>query len=240
MNVGRLPIRRFAGCLYFGGALLLVLTALDGCTTVAGSGPVTLVRVIDASSNAPPLDAYVATIPIAYNFVGPSISNYASMGPGPATITLDAHGTHTVLATLHGTFSASQQHSIYVTDLGTTFTANLLTDQNTSAPGGDISFRFLQQANATGPVDVYVIPNGTAITDAKPLIAALAPGSITTYMNVAAGTYSIVILPAGSTTGGYTSAATVFTGGQVRTFLIVDQQLLNSPPVNVLVADDVD
>jgi Domain of unknown function (DUF4397) len=239
MIFARLRTRRLAGNLCVVCALSLAAAVLTGCTSVAGSSPVTLVRVIDASSNAPALDAYVSTIPIALNFVGPSVSNYAFLGPGARTVRIDDHGTNTVAADLTGTFSASQQHTVYVTDLGASFTANLLTDQSAPAPDGDVSFRFLQQANATGAVDVYVIPDGTAIKDAKPLFAALAPGVVTPYINIPAGTYDIVIAAAGTTTGAYTSAATAFTAGQVRTLLIVDQRLVSTPPVNVIVANDV-
>lgn len=230
----RLAIRLGAFC-----ALPLVLAYISGCTSVAGSSPSTLVRVIDASTNAPPLDAYVSAVPIVDNIVGPSISNYAFLGPGVATVTLDAHGTHSVLAQMNGTFTAGEQHSIYITDQGSTFTTQLLTDQSSPAPPGFVSFRFVQQATTTGAVDVYLLPNGTAIADAKPLISSLAPGTITPYTTLPAGTYQLAVATAGTTKGAYTGVATAFTGGQVRTFLIVDQQLLSTPPVNVLVANDV-
>ncbi len=220
-------------------ALPLVLGALNGCTSVAGSDPSTMVRVIDASSNAQPLDAYVASVPIADNIVGPSISNYAFLGPGTSTVTLDAHGTHSVLAELNGTFLAGTQHSIYLTDQGSTFTAELLADQSSPAPAGFVSFRFVQQANQAGAVDVYLLPSGTAIADAKPLLASLAPGTITPYMNIPVGTYQLAVATAGTIKNAYTGVATAFMGGQVMTILIVDQQLLTTPPVNVLIANDV-
>jgi len=221
-------------------AASLLLAALGGCTSVAGSSPVTLLRVIDASTNAPALDAYAGTDPIALNFVGPSVSNYAILGPGAATIRLDTQGTHTALAELSGTLLASEEHTIYITDQGTSFQANLLSDQSAAAPAGFVSFRFLQQANATGAVDIYLLPDGAEIADAKPLIASVTPGTNTGYINLPAGTYEIAIAAAGTTKGAYTSSSTAFTSGQARTVLIVDQKLLSSPPVNVLIADDAD
>ncbi len=220
-------------------ALPFVLASLSGCTSVAGSSPSTRVRVIDASTNAPALDAYVSAVPIVDNIVGPSISNYAFLKPGVSSLTLDAHGTHSVLAQMNGTFAAGKQYSVYVADEGSTFTTQLLTDQNSPAPSGFVSFRFVQQATAAGPVDVYLLPSGTAIADAKPLLSSLAPGAVTPYMNIPAGTYQLAVATAGTTKGAYTGVATAFIGGQVRTILIVDQQLLSTPPVNVLVANDV-
>ncbi len=241
MDRVKLPTCRLAACLTIAGALL-VAAVLNGCTSIAGSTPVSRVRVIDASSNAPALDAYVSAAPIAIDVVGPSVTNYAFEGPGSATIKLDAHSssTTTVLQSLTATLEPNTQYSVFVTDQGRSYTATMLTDQSTAAPSGDVAFRFLQQANATGPVDVYVVPDGTDLTKAKPLFASLPAGSTTNYINIPVGDYDIAIAPAGVTTGAYISTGTTFTSGQVRTVLILDQQLLTTPPVTIIVADDVD
>jgi len=231
--------RKGLRCFSFAGLLLAALT-LPGCTAVAGSGPTTLVRIIDAAYNSQALDAYVASTPIAVNFAGPSIGNYAFLPPGAVTIKIVPTGKNTVLEQLSGTLLASQQHTVYVTGQGANLQATLLTDQNSPAPAGSFSVRFLQQAVSTGAVDIYFVPDGTEITDAKPLLSAVAPGAVTTYINVPAGTYDLIVVPAGTTKNAYTSAATMFTAGQARTMLILDSQLLNTPPVNVLVANDVD
>lgn len=239
MNQVESSRRRFAGNSFPLALLSIVALAISGCTTVAGSGPTTLVRVIDATYNSQALDAYVSSTPIAVNFAGPSISNYAFLPPGSATIKITPTGkSATVLAQLTTTLQASQQHTVYLTGQGTDFQLNLLNDQNTPAPSGSFSVRFLQQAVSTGPIDIYFIPDGTKLAAAKPLLSDLAPGTITSYTNVPAGTYDLVVVPAGTITNAYTSAATAFSSGQVITVLIVDQQLLSTPPVNVLVAND--
>jgi len=223
------------------GIVLSSLAAftLCGCSTVVGSGPTTLVRVIDAAYNSPALDAYVSATPIAVNFGGPSVSNYAFLPPAVATIKITPTGKSTALAQLSGTLEVSQQHTVYITGQGTDFQVTLLTDQSMAAPAGSFAVRFLQQAIATGAVDIYFVPDGTKIAAAKPVLSDLAPGTVTAYTNIPAGTYDLVVVPAGTTTNPYTSAATAFNSGQVNTMLIVDQQLLNTPPINVLVADDV-
>jgi hypothetical protein len=220
------------------GLLSVAALALCGCETVAGSKAVTLVRVIDASYNAPALDAYVSGTLIAVNFAAPSIGNYAFVPPGEATVSVDPTGKHTATASVTGSLLASEQHTLYITDSSTGYQATLLTDQNTPGPDSAVSIRFLQQAVSTGAVDVYLVPDGTKITDAKPLLTDLAPGTITAYLNIPAGTYDVVVAATGTTTGAYTSAATALVGGQVRTMLIVDSQLLSTPPVNVIVGDD--
>ncbi len=70
---------------------------------------------------------------------------------------------------------------------------------------------------------------------AKPLLTAVIPGTVSSYINVPIGTYAIVIFPTGTKTPAvdpvvYTSAPTQFLNGQVRTLLIVDQQLVKIQP----------
>jgi Domain of unknown function (DUF4397) len=218
----------------------VAVLSLCGCETVSGSHPVTLVRVIDASYHPDAYDAYIGSTPIAVNFAGPSVSNYAFQPPGVTTVNIVPTGKHNVVAQVMGTLLASQQHSVYITDQGADITATLLTDQNVAGPGGAVSLRFLQQATSTGPVDIYLVPDGTKIADAKPLFSALAPGMVTSYLNVPPGNYDVLVAVAGTVTMAttYTSPAMDLTAGQVRTMLIVDQQLLVTPPVNVIVAND--
>jgi len=239
MNLPGLRSRRFFGRLPVFGLLSLALLVLNGCTNVEGSKQVTLVRVIDASYNAQALDAYFASTPIAVNFIGPSIGNYAFLPPSQATVEIVPTGKHNALAQVSGLFSVNQQHTVYITDQNSGFQAELLNDQTTPAPAGSVVIRFLQQAVSTGAVDVYFVPDGTKIADAKPVLSDVAAGTITAYINIPAGTYDVVVAATGTTAGAYTSAATLFTAGQVRTMLIVDQQLLNTPAVNVLTANDV-
>lgn len=241
MNLGRIPGRRLAGSLSV-SIMPLATLVLCSCTAVEGPGsPLntsTLVRVIDASYNSPALDAYVASTPIATNFAGPSISNYAFLPPGTATIEVTPTGKSTVLAQINGTLDGGQEHSVYITGQGTNFQMSLLSDQNAPAPSGSVAIRFLQQAISTGAVDIYFVPDGTKITTAKPVVTNVAPDTITAYLSIPAGTYDLVVVPAGTTTNAYTSAATAFSSGQVMTVLIVDSQLTTMPSVNVLVAND--
>lgn len=231
-----LKSRQFAA----GLALAAVIGGLSGCQTVSGSQAVSLVRVIDASYNAPAVDVYVGQAEIAGNIAAAAITNYAILSPGILTTKIDATGTTKPLVTLSGSYLAGQQHSVYITDSGTGFTASVLTDQVTAAPVGDFSVRFLQNADAAGNVDIYLVADGSKFAAATPIASDLAPGQVTSYFNVAAGSYQLVIAPAGSTTASYTGSAVTYVAGQVRTMLIVDQPNVDQEPINVVVGDDVD
>jgi Domain of unknown function (DUF4397) len=233
----RSPFRTIAA-----GILSLAAIALCGCESVAGSTPQTLVRVIDASANASGVDVYDGSTALQYNVGEATITGYAYVGPGNATLSIHPAGKSTVSSQIAADLAASQQYSVYLTDSGTGYAATLLTDQNTPAPSGNISVRFLDQASAAGPVDVYFIPDGTKLTAAKPVLTAFAPASASTYLSIPVGTWDLVVVPTGVTAlkSAYVSTPTVYTSGQVRTMLIVDQSLSSAPPVNVIVGDDLD
>jgi hypothetical protein len=226
---------------YLAAFLSVAATAcsLCGCQSVAGSQAVSLVRVIDASYNAPAVDVSVGQTEIAANIAAPLITNYAILSPGVQATKIDATGTAKVLASISGTYPASTQHSVYLSDSGTGFTATVLTDQVTAAPAGQFDVRFLQNANAVGSVDIYLVPDGSKFAAATPIAANLAPGQVTSYIGVAAGSYQLVIAPAGSTKASYTGSAVIYASGQVRTLLITDQPNVDQQPINVVVGDDV-
>jgi Domain of unknown function (DUF4397) len=226
--------RRLAATAALGGLPLL------GCQSVQSSIPSqTLVRVIDASYNAPSVNVDIGTTPIATNIGAATFTNYAFLPPQNGTAYVFPTGTSKVTAQAQGNFLVSEQHSVFITDSGTGYTASILTDQPAAAPAGYFSIRFLQQALVAGAVDIYLVPNGSTLADAKPLYSNVAPQSVEGYANVLAGSYTIVITPTGVITTPFSSSPIQFMAGQVRTVLIMDAQLTRDPPVTVTLGDDV-
>lgn len=234
----------------------LLVGSLCGCQSVATSSSSTLVRVIDASSNAMAVDAYVGSTEIAGNLGAGTVSNYAILGPQQATVTIDPTGTTKPAAALSGSFLAGAQHSILLVDNGTSFSASILTDQNTPAPSGQFAIRFLQAAPSVGSVDIYFVPPADVITSSttstttgvttstttfpatNPVFSALPAGQNTPYTNLPVGTYDLIVTAAGSTKPIYLGTSTAYPAGQVQTVLLIGQKIGGSP-LNAIVASDV-
>ena len=227
--------------------LSLVLSlCLAGCQTVSGFDSVSLVRVIDASYNAPAINVYVESALFSSNIGQGDITNYGALKPSNnATVKVTAASSTTSLVTSNATLLAGKSQSVLITDINAQYQVQVLQDQSTPAPSGHSDFRLLNQAPSTGPVDVYFLA-GTSTTvyaTAKPVITALAVGATSGYVAIPSSTLYMVIAPAGTTlsttaTTIYTSAALPLIGGEVRTVLIVDP-LLVTEPVQVYVASDV-
>ncbi len=219
---------------------LLAALPLLGCQSVQSSAPSqTLVRVIDASYNAPAVSVDVTATPIATNIGAATFTNYAFLPPENATAYVYPAGKTTSTASAAGQFLVAEQHSVFITDSGTGYTASILDDQAIAPPTGYFSIRFLQQALVAGAVDIYVVPGTGTLAGSKPLFTNVTPQSVEGYTNVPAGMYTIVVTPTGVITTPYTSSPITFVDGQVRTALIMDSQLTKDPPVTVTVGNDV-
>jgi hypothetical protein len=217
---------------------------LSSCSNVAGFTPTSLVRVIDASYIAPAVNIYVENTLFAGNVGQGYISNYGTVKPSPAAVikVTRANAPAATLVTASATLNADAQHSVFLTDNGaspTQYIVTVLEDQQTAAASGHSAFRFLNQAPRTGPVDVYMVPGATTLDKTLPLCSNLEVGSTCGYTSFASQSVTMVITPTGTTTPKFTSTALGLTGGEVRTVVIVDSQLTNDPPVQVVIARDV-
>jgi len=219
---------------------------LAGCQTVTGYSAVSLVRVIDASYNAPAISVYIEGNLVASNIGQGSITSYGGFGPSnDALVKVTAASNTKALVSSNATLLPNKSQSILVTDINAQYQVDVLEDQSTPAPSGHSDFRILNQAPSTGPIDVYFLAgtSATVYATAKPVITALAVGATSGYVAIPSSTLYLVIAPAGTVlsitaTTIYSSAALPLVGGEVRTVLIVDP-LLVTEPVQVYMANDV-
>jgi hypothetical protein len=222
---------------------LALAFSLSGCVNVASYTQPTLVRVIDASYIASAINVVVEGSVLAGNIGQGSITPYGTLPANTAApIQITAATGGAALATASGTLLAGHQHSVLITDNGvapTSYTVTVLEDQQIAAASGHSAFRFLNQAPKTGPVDVYMIPAGTTLANAIPIVTDLSVGAIAGYISFTSQTVTMVVTPTGTVTPRYTSLSIALTGGEVRTVLLVDTQLTSDPPVEAFIANDV-
>jgi len=229
-------------------ASLALALGLAACENVAGFTQPSLVRVIDASYIAPAVNVYVENEELAQNIGEATITAYGTLAASnAAVIKVTAATGGATLVSSNATLLAGHQHSIFLTDNGaapTSYTVTVLEDQNVAAAGGHSAFRFLNQAprtgaiGGTGAVDVYMVPSGTTLANTIPLVTGLPVGGTAGYISFTSQSVTMVVTPTGTVTPKYTSAAFNLTGGEVRTVVIVDSQLTNDPPVQVVVTND--
>lgn len=226
-------------------ALAAATLGFGGCQSVTGSTSSSQIRFIDASIDAGGMDMYMGTTAVAYNLGFGTITSYIPVTPATYTINVDSAGTRQVLASARATLANNKQYTVLVGNVVASLGATVLTDQSQPAPSGQVSLRFLDQSTATGAVDIYLVPSGTAVTAVTALQSGISFGTNTGYLNVPVGTYTLYIVSNGTaltatTTTLYTGAATTYPQGSARTIVLLDRQLVTTPALNVITANDYD
>ncbi|MGP8260226.1 MAG: DUF4397 domain-containing protein [Acidobacteriaceae bacterium] len=229
--------------------LTLLVAGLAGCQSIAGIQPVSQVRVIDVSPDAPALDIYQNSpqnsSAVLYNVGFGTVSSYIPVPAGVNTHAAYVAGTQQQLATAHGNYAIGSQYTVLTGNISADLQMTVLRDQSFPAPAGQVALRFLDQATRGGTVDIYLVPPGTTLSRVSPIDTGLSFSSNTGYINAPSGTYSIVVLPAGAVPS--SAALPIYTGGQVnypggsaRTILLIDQQPVTAPGLQVITAGDYD
>lgn len=226
-----------------GGCVLL--SALAGCSSVSVNPSVSQVRIIDTSPDAPGLDMYQGTGVLAYNLGFGTITSYVPITPGVYSIGANTAGSGQKLISARGTFNAAAEYTVLVGNSAAALQETILQDQSQSAPSGQIALRFIDQATHIGGVDVYLVPTGSKLADVTPILTNMVFGTTTKYLNEPTGTYSLVVLAAGTvpvatTIAFFSGASVAYSGGSAKTVILLDQQLLTSPGVQTITASDYD
>ena len=245
LHTANAPRQRTARGVATLAGLGLLLGALPGCQSITGSPSVAQVRLIDASPDAGGLDVYQGSGILAYNLGLGTITSYVTFSPGNYAIVADAAGTRQQLVSQSGTFAVGNQYTVLIGNFSTGLQETILRDQSVAAPSGQVSLRILDQTSRSGAVDLYLIPSGSTIVTVKPLLTNVTFGSNTGYVNVPAGTYTLAAVPTGTVptatgTTFYTGAAVTYPSGSARTLVLLDQQLITTPGLQVITANDYD
>ena len=221
----------------------LLLATLSGCQGIVSSPVLSQLRIIDTSPDAPGLDIYQNNVALVYNLGFGTITSYVPLDPGTYTISAKADGTSQVLTSAKGTFAGGAQYTALIGNAFANLQETILTDQSQAAPSGQIALRFISQATHISPVDIYLVPAGQKFIAVTPLVTDLSFGVNTGYLNIPNGTYTIVIVPTGTiptstTVATYVGPQVAYVNGSASTIILIDQQLVTTPGVQVITATD--
>ncbi len=225
--------------------LAALLGTLPGCQSLTGNPSLSQVRIIDASPDAPGVDVYQGAAVLAYNLGLGTITSYVPIAPGTYSVNVDTAGTKQQLVTATGTFLKSAQYTVLVGNYAATLQELILKDQSQPAPAGDISVRIINQAVKTGNVDVYLVPSGSTLAGALPILTNVAFNTNSGYLNIPSATYTLVVVPTGTKVSSatatlYTGAAVAYPGGSARTLVLIDAVTTSVPGIQVVTANDYD
>jgi hypothetical protein len=222
-------------------ALLMV-----GCQSINMSPEnVAQMRVIAASPDTGSVDFYAGGTALAYSMDFGSASTYVPLTPGNVRVSANTANTSQMLVASNAPIVAGRQYTVVVTNVAASLQEAIYADQTTPAPAGEVAVRMIDAATRAGNVDLYMVPSGGRLTATAAVRVGLAFGASTGYVLVPAGTYSLVVVPAG--TAPTTQALPLMTGpqtnyvaGAVRTVVLVDHPNPAMPGVDAITASDYD
>lgn len=131
----------------------------------------------------------------------PNTANYAAVLSGTRSLVLKRTAdTAVTVATLAFTVGASEDRTVYAIGgaAGSAVTAFVTTDTNTTPAAGQVRVRVVHLAPTAGNVDVFVTAPGADLAAATPTLSGVAYRGVSGYLTLAAGTYQVRVVPAGT------------------------------------------
>ncbi len=214
-----------------------------GSDSSSGSGQV---RLVNATTTGTALDFYAGTALMSSSVATSSSGSYAPLAAGSYAMYLNPTGsatnvngsTRTVVASVYQTLLAYTTSGI----LNTVW----LTDNEAAPTAGTAKFRVYNTSNEAGTLDVYVSDASVDLANASATTLGVASGRLSSYGEIAKGTYRIRVTGSGDKTdlrldlSGITLAdqqiatlvLTTTPGGVLVHGLMMNQQAASTPLLN--------
>lgn len=205
------------GLLFVAGLLLAA-----GC----GGGGATRFRFMNAVPDVASLDVLVDSKTLLSSVAYGAAMGYQSIASGSHQVEVETSGTTTPLFPAQAiSFNSGTDTTVFAANFSfTPSTFVVFTDNNSVPSTNNFNLRIINMSSPSqGPLNVYVEPPGTDINTVSPTISGLSFESESSYLSMSATSYEITV----TSTGGGVEIPTqeiTFSTGQVRTFVILDDQ----------------
>jgi hypothetical protein len=237
-------------------ALGLGLAALAACGTedapdpLAPSGPIGRVRFVNVITDTARgrVNAILENVPFGVNLTygqttpaslpAPSTAPYAAILAGARTLVLKRTAdTNTVVATFSPNIEAERDYSVFaVGGAGATAVASFVTTDTNAVPAaGQVRVRVLNLSPTAGAVDVFITAVNANLATATPSAANLAYQRASAYLTLAAGTFQVRAVPAGTAAANRATSVVINVASlaipslAARTIVLADRNLGGAP-----------
>lgn len=204
-------------------ALLLVAIAilgLAGCKKGGNNQNSTDLRVVNAVADAEPLDVLVNDDVKAPAVPLNGTSGFVNFSSGSSDTKVRSSTTQAILLDTTLGYSSGVRNTLLLFGRRAAVGTILLPEDTNTPASGKVRVRVVGLTPDAGPVDVYLTP--TDLSAGAAAISAASPGTITNAAEVTAGSFKIIVTPAGTQDILFQSPATyTFNAGSAVTILIM-------------------
>ncbi len=219
--------------------------ALPGCQSISPTTTYADIRFIDASPDAGGIDIYQGNTAVVYNMGFTTVTSYVAISPGTYRFTADTANTKQALVSASAGIATGKQYTVLISNVAASLQETIFQDQSSPAPSGQIAIRVINEATSTSgiPFDLYMVSSGTPLATAK-ILTQSSFNTIGNYINVATGSYYVLLVPTGTvlsstTIATYTGTLKAYTSGSAHTIIILDPpNTVNTPGAQVIISDD--
>ncbi len=218
-------------------SLSLIATACDDITEPGDTPPLpgaATVRVVNAAPGAASVDVLLDELPLASGVAFASTSGCLVIGPGTKTLVVRLAGSATDLDSLEPRFERDTSYTVLITGGAGSVATAVLADAPDAPAAGHTGLRAINAASTAGALDVHLDPPGMPLGSA--LIASLAPGASSPFVDVPAGDAHVRFTGAG-TTALVADAGTLSLPSAGATTVIAVPSASGGAPVGVLSVD---
>lgn len=179
---------------------------------------------------------YTQSTPAA--LAAPNTALYSAVLSGSRSLVLKRTAdTLTTVATVNFTVTDRQDRTVYAIGgaLGTAVSAFQTVDDNALPASGQARVRVVHLSPTAGAVDVFVTAVGADLATATPTLSNVAYQTASSYLPVAAGTYQVRVVPAGTAPALRAGAVAInvaslaITAGTGRTIVAADNNVGGAP-----------
>lgn len=201
-----------------------------------------LVRVVHASPDAPPVDVIANDdfgMPAVAALSFPDFTDYLTLTPGPINVKVVPTGTMApVVIDEDLTLDAGVSYTVIATDVLASIVPTVLVD-DLRRVATEARVRIFHGSPTAGEVDIYVVAPGTDITDETPAFTAVPLGADTGYVPLAAGDYDVIVTPTGTKDAAIGPATITVAAGGIYTAAARDE-IGGGTPLGLILYDDFD
>ena len=201
-------------------AVAFCLVLIAGC----GGGGQTRFRMMNAVPDETNLELLVNGTSVANNVAYGTSNGYQKVKSGSQQVVIEPSGSTSALLTQSVTFTSGTDTTVIASNFSSSIQALVLADDNTAPASGDFKIRIVNSAPGLGPADVYIVTPATDLNTVSPTLSNLGFDSASGYQSLTAGSYEIVLTPAGQKFPAIDTGSLSFSSGQVRTFVGLNSQ----------------